>query len=96
MKDNRRDFIRKSASLAAAVSVAGLSACTGADKKSENTTVSVGSELAKKINEWPFTFGPDKPKMCLISSLDRSYMRKVKQIGVDYILCGGPQIPERS
>ena len=28
MKDNRRSFIKKSASLAAAVSVAGLSSCT--------------------------------------------------------------------
>ena len=33
MKDNRRDFIKKSASIAAAVSVSGLSACSGTGKK---------------------------------------------------------------
>ena len=31
MKDNRRDFIKKSASLAAAVSVTGLGSCSGFD-----------------------------------------------------------------
>ena len=39
------------------------------------------------------TFGPDKPKICMLSSLDRGYMRKIKQLGVDNVLTGGPQIP---
>ena len=90
MKDNRRDFIKKSASLAAGVSVTGLSACSGTENKD---AVLINMESGKKDINWPFTFGQNKPKMCLISSFDRNYMRKVKQIGVDYILCGGPQIP---
>ncbi|MBK8881310.1 MAG: hypothetical protein IPN67_02715 [Bacteroidales bacterium] len=46
----------------------------------------------KKI-DWPLTFGPDKPKLCMLGSLDRMYMRKIKQLGVDCVLTGGPQIP---
>jgi mannonate dehydratase len=90
MKDNRRNFIRKSTTLAAAVSVTGLSACSGPAKKSSEQT---NSESNRKAVEWPVTFGPDKPKICMLSSLDRIYMRKIKQIGVDYVLTGGPQIP---
>ena len=37
MKNNRRDFIKKSASVAAAISVAGLAGCTGAGKKEAET-----------------------------------------------------------
>lgn len=90
MKNNRRTFIKKSASLAAVVSVTGLSACTGSGKKE---TALINLKSGKKDIDWPFVFGQDKPRMCLISSLDRGYMRKLKQIGIDYILCGGPQIP---
>jgi mannonate dehydratase len=90
MKDNRRDFIRKSASLAAAVSVTGLGACSGSSKKS---CEEITSEMNRKAVEWPVTFGLDKPKICMLSSLDRTYMRKIKQIGVDHVLTGGPQIP---
>jgi hypothetical protein len=53
MKNNRRDFIKKTASLAAAVSVTGLSACTGSEKKAENSALSAGSESPKKIKDWP-------------------------------------------
>jgi mannonate dehydratase len=90
MKENRRNFIRKSAALAAAVSVSGLSGCSGPGKKDDQKN---SSEPVRKPVEWPLSFGPDKPKICILSSLDRAYMRRIKQIGVDHVLTGGPQIP---
>lgn len=90
MKDNRREFIRKSAAIAAAVSVTGVSACTGSGKKEAGF---VNQEQDIKVVKWPVVFGPDKPKMCLWANPDRSYMRKLKQIGVDYAICGGPRVP---
>jgi mannonate dehydratase len=95
MKENRRNFIRKSASLGAAVSVTGLSVFSGEVKKEDQK---INSGQKQKAVEWPISFGPDKPKMCLLSSFDKAYMRKIKQIGVDHVLTGGPQIPwtERS
>ena len=90
MKEDRREFIRKSASIAAAVSVSGLNACSGgAEKKREKST----SEIKPETIQWPITFGPDKPRICMLGSLDRGYMRKIKQLGVDYVLTGGPLIP---
>jgi mannonate dehydratase len=88
MKDNRRGFIKKGASLAAAISVAGLSSCSESGKKDN------GNEI-RKIVEWPVTEGPDTPKICvgISSNADASKMRQIKQIGVDYVLMGGPRIP---
>jgi mannonate dehydratase len=39
--------------------------------------------------------GPDTPKICLgyWAPVDEAGMRRVKQIGVDYVLTGGPKIP---
>jgi mannonate dehydratase len=90
MKDNRRDFIKKGASLAAAVSVAGLGSCSGPSARTRE-----GSSREPELGpvEWPVKFGQDKPKLCMLSSFDRGYMRKIKQIGVDHVLTGGPQIP---
>lgn len=44
---------------------------------------------------WPPAEGPSAPKICLgISPVtDEAGMRRVKQIGVDYVLMGGPRIP---
>jgi len=44
---------------------------------------------------WPPVEGPDVPKICLGVSpnLDEAGMRRIKQIGVDYVLMGGPAIP---
>lgn len=57
MKNNRRNFIKKSVSLTAALSVAGLCACTGSGKKEgENSTL--------KLVKWPVNEGPDTPKLC--------------------------------
>jgi mannonate dehydratase len=50
---------------------------------------------------WPPAEGPDTPKICLELSAgrlsagtqDEAGMRRVKQLGVDYVLTGGPLIP---
>lgn len=90
MNENRREFIRKSASIAAAFSVSGLNACSGEnEKKSEKST----SGSKPETTQWPITFGSEKPRICMLGSLDRGYMRKIKQLGVDNVLTGGPQIP---
>src|SRR2546428_2874826 len=43
----------------------------------------------------PHVEGPKTPKVCLGISpdTDQAGMRRVKQIGVDYVLMGGPPIP---
>lgn len=44
---------------------------------------------------WPVMEGPETPKLCLgvPANLDEAGMRRIKQIGVDYVLMGGPPIP---
>ena len=44
---------------------------------------------------WPPVEGPNTPKICLGISpgTDETGMRRFKQIGVDYVLMGGPRIP---
>ena len=44
---------------------------------------------------WPPAQGPSTPKICLGASpnLDEKGMRALKQIGVDYVLMGGPRVP---
>ena len=39
--------------------------------------------------------GKDTPKICLggVQPTDEAGLRRVKQIGVDYVLTGGPRIP---
>jgi mannonate dehydratase len=95
MKDNRRDFIRKSASLAAAVSVSGLSGYSGsASMDGNDSTLTELSGKSPRAVEWPVTFGADKPKLCVgMSPDDIKQMRQYKQIGVDYVLTGGPKTP---
>ncbi|MEO6289472.1 MAG: mannonate dehydratase [Ginsengibacter sp.] len=90
MKDNRRDFIKKSTSFAAAVSLAGLSACSSSRGKSVDNSAS-----AKKEVEWPIPENPDTPKLSIGVGLDADVneMRQAKQMGADYVLMGGPAIP---
>jgi mannonate dehydratase len=88
MKNNRREFIKRSASLAAGVTVTGLSACTGSDKKKiENET--------RNVVVWPLPENQDTPKLILICPKDATpeYMRMLKQIGIDHVLMGGPALP---
>lgn len=44
---------------------------------------------------WPAAEGPGTPKLCLgaRADLDEAGMRRIKQIGVDQVLMGGPPIP---
>lgn len=94
MKDNRRDFIKKGASIAAAFSVVGLSACSTSAKDGGNEGKKNNSESAQSVN-WPITFGSNEPRVCvgLSSNATAKQMRQVKQLGVDYVLMGGPPIP---
>jgi mannonate dehydratase len=95
MKENRRNFIRKSASLAAALSVTGLSACNGSGKSSNKNIIATDTAgLNQKPVEWPVKFGPDAPKLCVgMGSDDTKQMRQIKQSGVDWVFLGGPQLP---
>jgi mannonate dehydratase len=74
---SRREMM-KAAGVAALSPVASLSSLNAAQKRS-----------------WPPAEGPDTPKICLgiRPDIDEAGMRRVKQIGVDYVLMGGPPIP---
>ena len=93
MKDNRRNFIRKSAAMAAAVSVSGLNACTGSKNKDDDNHSPGASATGSKV-QWPVTFGSDRPKICVgMGAGDKKMMRQYKQVGIDYVLMGGPKVP---
>jgi mannonate dehydratase len=51
--------------------------------------------LAAPDNSWPPALGPGTPKICLGAppNADEAAMRRYKQIGVDYVLMGGPRAP---
>ena len=59
------------------------------------------SLLPAEAAPWPPLEGPDTPKICLELSAgrlsagtqDEVGMRRVKQLGVDYVLTGGARIP---
>ena len=89
MKNNRRDFIKKSSSLAAALSVVGLSTYAASGESDSKTSIT-----EKKI-EWPIGDNPNTPKICVALTIDadEKMMRKVKQTGVDHVLMNGPKIP---
>jgi len=45
------------------------------------------------FNDWPLSESASTPKLCLgITHLDPAGLRKVKQLGVDYVLRGGPPV----
>src|SRR6476661_9789559 len=56
---------------------------------------------AAPTTRWPPLEGPDTPKLCLevgagrltAGGFDDAGMRRIKQIGVDYVLGGGPRMP---
>jgi mannonate dehydratase len=92
MKNNRRDFIKKSSSLAAVLSVSGLTgyaASEGLNDK-ENNKANPGKNI-----EWPIPDNPNTPRICVGAGMDadEKAMQKIKQLGVDYVLMGGPKIP---
>ncbi|MGH8245978.1 MAG: mannonate dehydratase, partial [Gammaproteobacteria bacterium] len=53
------------------------------------------SAFAAPPDSWPPAEGPNTPKICLgaFGGADEAGMRRLKQIGVDYVLMGGPKIP---
>ena len=44
---------------------------------------------------WPIEEGPDTPKLCLgvAGEMNPLELKRVKQVGVNYVLSGGPRIP---
>lgn len=99
MKNNRREFIKKSTALAA-LSVVGLGAAKAGIPGSDiNKNINISSTAAvknsKKKIEWPITQRPDMPKMCMPISARATVeeMRQTKQIGVDFVQMGGGSIP---
>src|SRR5262247_2088139 len=50
---------------------------------------------AAQKRSWPPAEGAGTPKICLgiRPDVDEAGMRRIKQIGVDYVLMGGPPIP---
>ncbi len=82
MKNNRRDFIKKSACVASVITASGLTAYPKAVAR-----------LHDKQVKWPVTEGPDTPKLCAGVGRDPQMLRMMKQIGVNYGLGGGGRIP---
>jgi mannonate dehydratase len=91
MKDTRRNFLKKSTAFAA-LSVAGLSACSKSGSQESRTS---GADEKQKETEWPVKIGEGMPRLTVGVSSDATAaeMRQIKQIGVDYVLMGGPPIP---
>lgn len=88
MKDNRRDFLKKGATLAA-LSVTGLSVSSLAESK-ETAPAQGMKEVV-----WPVTFGANQPKLCVGAGINDTdeQLKQYKQIGADYIAMGGPSGP---
>jgi mannonate dehydratase len=87
MKDNRRDFIKKGSTLAAALS---LGTIAGATVSLVNDTVQTQS--ATKVT-WPIAEGANTPKitMSVGNNATVSQMKSIKQFGADYVHMGGPR-----
>src|SRR5690606_36974252 len=94
MKNHRKTYLYSL--FLAALCFAGISACSEpSESSSENTSVKNNSEPEQKVVEWPVVPGSESPMLCVWISRDASVkeMRQVKQIGVDYVAMGGPQVP---
>ena len=74
MKNSRRDFIEKSVAFTSALSLAGLSNCTGIEKKNENEH--------KKAVKWPVAEGPDTPKLCVGGSTGQTHKKSLSGLFV--------------
>lgn len=68
MKDNRRDFIKKSAAFAASVSVAGLGACAGTMKSDKSMPYIKDAGI--KFTEL-MSMHPDDPQVDVIQGISR-------------------------
>jgi mannonate dehydratase len=83
MEDSRRGFIKKGASIAAALTV-GATGTFAAPVKH--------NVLALNKVKWPILEGPDTPKLTLHCALNAKVeqLRMTKQIGADYVHMSGP------
>lgn len=77
MKKNRRDFISKTM----------LSSLALTHSTSALTTNSFSTSTSKRKVQWPLTEGPHTPKMVsgLRINADEKAMRRLKQIGINYV-----------
>lgn len=93
MKNNRRDFIKKSTALAA-MSVVGIGSATAGIAGPHNDSDQSKKQSQKKM-KWPVKESAGTPKLCMPTSFnaDVKGMRRIKQIGIDYVLMSGPRIP---
>ncbi len=58
------------------------------------TAFAPSAGMAAASRTWPIVEGPDTPKLCLLSGArDDAGIRRLTQIGVNYIISGGPPIP---
>jgi mannonate dehydratase len=55
--------------------------------------VALNAQLSGSATRWPPALGSGTPKICLGGRSDEAAMRQLKQVGVDYVLMGGPQTP---
>ncbi|HTH82534.1 MAG TPA: mannonate dehydratase [Mucilaginibacter sp.] len=91
MKDNRRDFIKKGTSLAAALSLGAV----GASALPLKTNEAAGAASPLKV-KWPILEGPDTPYMtmnmpAIAWPITREKVRRLKQAGADHSHCNGPK-----
>ena len=93
MENTRRNFIKKGTALAA-MSVAGIGSASAGLSDALKISDQNQKKPQKKI-KWPVKESADTPKLCMPTSInaDVKGMRRIKQIGIDYVLMGGPRIP---
>ena len=99
MKNNRREFIKKSTAFAG-LSVVGMGSIEAAlgIKKEENDCSDLeipSTQVTPKKVEWPVTEGPGLPKLCMVMSTGATVieMQQVKQLGINWVHMGGGPIP---
>ena len=55
--------------------------------------VALRAQMSGSATRWPPPLGSGTPKICLGGRSDEAGMRQLKQVGVDYVLMGGPRSP---
>ncbi|WP_026461590.1 mannonate dehydratase [Adhaeribacter aquaticus] len=83
MKDNRRDFIKKSASLAAAISMAGLNACSS---KSNATSIEEGKEPTSQADLAGMAKDAGMEFSLSIRTVDSKRVPFARQMGVNGVV----------
>jgi mannonate dehydratase len=74
---------------------AGAAAVLPALSPAAATAASGAAPAERRKPEWPPAEGPGTPRLCLGTgaNADEKEMRRIRQIGVDSVLMGGPAIP---